>query len=224
MSQDSCKHLGETGKFCAQCGAAMGGVLERNKTLILIVLDESGSMTPKKADVIGGFNTFLAEQAKLGDDARLSLTKFNTKSTVVHAGIPLSAVPHLTEHTYTPGGNTALYDAIAESVRLADKDQRSDERVLCLIMTDGEENSSRETTLSQVREIIQARTARGDWTFAYIGEHADRWAYASGTPTGNVQQDSIKDPKMSFLAASAATQSYRGSAERSSASFWKGSK
>jgi hypothetical protein len=43
-------------------------------------------------------------------------------------------------------------------------------------MTDGEENSSRETTKLQVVEIIKAHEAKGNWTFAYIGENPERWA------------------------------------------------
>jgi len=33
-------------------------------TLILMVLDESGSMGPKRDDVIGGYNAFLMEQMR----------------------------------------------------------------------------------------------------------------------------------------------------------------
>jgi len=36
------------------------------KTLIIVILDESGSMDTKKADVLGGFNNFIAETEEGG--------------------------------------------------------------------------------------------------------------------------------------------------------------
>ncbi|RWS06463.1 VWA domain-containing protein-like protein, partial [Dinothrombium tinctorium] len=94
------------------------------KTLIAIILDESGSMHSKKADTIGGYNSFLEEQRKLKDDeARFYLIKFNSVVTVVHNDLPLNDVPLMDESTYTPGGCTALYDAIAEGVKLMEKNK-----------------------------------------------------------------------------------------------------
>lgn len=117
------------------------------KTLIVIILDESGSMGTKINDVIGGFNGFIDEQKQIKDDeATFYMIKFNTATCVVHSGVPMNEVPHLSTSTYTPGGGTALYDAVAEGVRIAEKGKKIDERVICVIMTDGEENSSRETT------------------------------------------------------------------------------
>ena len=87
----------------------------------------------------------------------------------------------MTSNSYKPGGGTALYDAIAEGVRIADKDKSEEERVICVIMTDGEENSSRETTKEQVRNIISGYEAKGEWTFLYIGENPEKWTPLLGS-------------------------------------------
>ena len=92
----------------------------------------------------------------------------------------------LTDPDYMPDGGTALYDAIAEGVRLADKDKTEEERVVCVIMTDGEENSSKETTMQQVKDIISGHEAKGDWTFIYIGENPERWSEETGICCSNV--------------------------------------
>lgn len=119
----------------------------KKKTLIIVILDESGSMGPKKSDVIGGFNGFLDGQKDVKeDDATFYMVKFNTVTTVVHKGLEMKDVPNLSNNNYNPAGGTALYDAVAEGVGIAQKNKKSDERVVCVIMTDGEENSSRETT------------------------------------------------------------------------------
>ena len=115
-------------------------------TLINVILDESGSMSPKRADVIGGFNLFLKEQQEKPEACRMILSKFNTMVTTVFQATPLADVKPLDDQAYTPGGNTALFDAVANMVRLADQAKQPDEKVVCLIITDGEENSSRETS------------------------------------------------------------------------------
>jgi hypothetical protein len=57
------------------------------KTLIIVIMDESGSMGSKKNDVIGGFNSFISDQKKIKNDtARLYLVKFNTTVNFAHRG------------------------------------------------------------------------------------------------------------------------------------------
>ena len=103
------------------------------------------------------------------------------------------------------------HDAIAQAVRLADAE--TFDRAVCLIMTDGEENSSRETTKQQVVEIIKAHEAKGNWSFAYIGENPERWARETGTSVRNTAQYNHGDPQASFVAASVGIQISRRSAE-----------
>ncbi len=188
------------------------------KTLLVGILDESGSMGPRRNDVIGGFNTFLEEQRKLqADDLSMVLAKFNTVVTVVHKAVPIGDVQPLTPETYTPGGMTALFDAIAQAIRLADGE--TFDRAVCLIMTDGEENSSRETTGQQVAEIIKSHEAKGNWNFAYIGENPERWARQTGTQVGNVVQYQHGDPRANFDIARRATSAYRASDAAQSKDF-----
>jgi hypothetical protein len=176
-------------------------------------------MGAKQADVIGGVNLFLREQQALPDPCRLSLAKFNTEVTVVHAARPIGDVRPLTGQAYVPGGNTALFDAVAQAVRLADRDKRADERVLCLIVTDGEENSSRETSGPQVEAIIREREARGDWTFTYLGVAPGHWV-GLGLAAGNTAGYQVADPAASFAAMSRATYRYRSRPDRQSRDFY----
>ena len=193
------------------------------KTLINVILDESGSMGGKCSDVIGGFNQFLQEQRNGPDEARISLVKFNTNHTIVHAAIPIADAKELTTATYVPGGMTALLDAVAQSVRLADGAKQPDERVICLVITDGEENSSRETTKEQVRVIIADREARGDWTFTYLGISPEQW-HETGVVSSamNAAAYNTSAPRQSFAVMSAATRNLRASASTRSGDFYAG--
>jgi uncharacterized protein YegL len=188
--------------------------------LINVILDKSGSMGPKQADVIGGFKQFIEEQRKAPGRARMIVTQFNTEVTRPTPAMPIEEVLPLTRETYTPGGNTALFDAIAQTVGRADAEKRPDERVLCLIITDGEENSSRETTLEQVKTIIGEHEARGNWTFAYLGAAPDRWTKDTGMAAASSVAFSAADAGASFRLASAATRCLRASRQRSTRSFF----
>jgi len=125
-------------------------------------------------------------------------------------GIPLESVPEMTPNNYLPGGGTALFDAISESVRVAQNDKTEEERVICVIMTDGEENSSRETTKEQVKTIISGYEARGDWTFLYIGENPERWTLEAGMSSGHGAAYNHVNPRRNYELASSALQMFRG--------------
>jgi uncharacterized protein YegL len=78
-------------------------------------------------------------------------------------------------YQYLPGGGTAMNDGIATAINKIGKwlsDMPEDERPsknLIVIMTDGEENSSREFTLAKVQEMIKHQTEKYNWSFIYMG-------------------------------------------------------
>lgn len=53
-------------------------------------------------------------------------------------------------------------------------------KVLCVIVTDGLENSSREVSRDQLAAMISEREQRG-WTFIYLGANQDAWGTADTT-------------------------------------------
>ena len=87
--------------------------------------------------------------------------------TDVHESDPL--------YQYAPNGGTAMNDGIGTAIDKIGKwlsDMPEEERPsknLIVIMTDGEENVSREYTLKQVQEMIKHQTEKYDWTFVYMG-------------------------------------------------------
>ncbi len=148
-------------------------------TDISVVLDKSGSMEILKADTIGGFNEFITTQKKAKGTARVTLTQFDTTVHETYNGIPLEEVQPLTEGTYVPGGGTALLDAVSRSISLAAMRQAKEKAglVVFLIMTDGQENSSREAKLFDLKAAIESRTAEG-WEFIFIGADQNAWDQA----------------------------------------------
>jgi uncharacterized protein YegL len=78
-------------------------------------------------------------------------------------------------YKYSPGGGTAMNDAIAIAINkignwLSDMpEEERPSKNLIVIMTDGEENSSKEYTLAKVQEMIKHQTEKYNWTFVYMG-------------------------------------------------------
>jgi uncharacterized protein YegL len=161
----------------------------KQRVLVNVILDKSGSMASKLKDVIEGFNAYLDGLAKEDKvDYLFSLTLFDTQVAYRHVAVPLADVRRLDSHTYLPGGNTALNDAIGITVRRVEADRPQVDKVITVIMTDGEENSSREWTHDAVRSLITQKESEGMWTFVFLGASLDAWDQGRryGVPLSNV--------------------------------------
>jgi hypothetical protein len=85
---------------------------------------------------------------------------------------PHESLQKITHGDYRPGGGTALYDAIGYMIdHFSALPEASDPNCsfLLVIVTDGEENSSRHWNYARVRESIQSLEKTGRWTFTYLG-------------------------------------------------------
>lgn len=132
-------------------------------------------------DTVGGFNAFLDEQRAEDGTATVSLFEFDDVVSQVYRGMELCEAEDLTAETYTPGGRTALHDAMLRAVTdteqlLAERDA-SPETVVIVVLTDGNENAS-ETPMEPLRDQIQAKQTSG-WEFLFIGANQDAVLAAS---------------------------------------------
>lgn len=157
-------------------------------TDITVVLDRSGSMAAVADDTIGGFNQFLLDQKRAPGEGVLTLVQFDNEYEFVHTAKPLEEVPPLSSATFIPRGSTALLDAISRAIgqtheRLAKMDE-SDRpgTVIFVILTDGQENSSREATVDNVFARITEQQEKRGWKFIFLGANQD--AIKSGARLG----------------------------------------
>jgi uncharacterized protein YegL len=142
---------------------------------ILFLLDESGSMSSMGAEPVQAVNKFIQEQkSTLGDDgATFSLWKFNTTVSKVIDDIPLKDVVEFID--FLPNDMTSLYDAIGSAI----KNKVSYDNVICIILTDGLDNSSVEYTLSNVKSMINEMETKHNWKFVYLGANQDAFTVGS---------------------------------------------
>jgi hypothetical protein len=155
---------------------------ESRSILINFVLDKSGSMVGLRDATISGFNEFKNDQAAEDGEAHFTLTLFDTQFRAVCEAVPVREVPDLDYATYAPDGMTALYDAIGHTMRVTDDFVAANkpDQVLFVIMTDGEENSSREFDRDRIFAMIQDRQDNAHYEFIYLGANQDSYLTGQG--------------------------------------------
>jgi Mg-chelatase subunit ChlD len=154
-------------------------------TEIAFILDRSGSMAAMVEPAIAGFNTFLRDQQQADGDARLTLVLFDNEYLVPCASLPVAEVVELDTTTFVPRGNTALLDAIGQTIdelgaRLAGLPEADRPgQVIVAILTDGEENSSTRFSWQDIARKIGHQEEHYAWQFLFLGANQDAIATAA---------------------------------------------
>ena len=147
-----------------------------NATLIAALLDRSGSMEVSKEATEDGWREFINGHREVPGECKVTLAQFDTGYEVVYAGTPIAEVP---DFVVIPRGMTALLDAvgtfvteIGDQLSAVPEDDRPG-HVICLILTDGMENSSRTWTWDAVKALTEQQQNEWNWTFIFIGANID---------------------------------------------------
>jgi hypothetical protein len=177
---------------------------------VTLILDETGSMQDCKGAAIAGVNEYLKSLRQGPTPVRFTLTLFNSgKLEVRHRNEPVALVPELTERTYQPAEGTPLYDAIGRTITAAGRDVSPEFKKLCVILTDGLENASREYTRDGIARMIKEYEGNG-WTFVYLGADHDAWAAGGdiGLSGGNTISFCRQNTAQTFDRLAEATTAY----------------
>lgn len=146
-------------------GMQLGGAIVAGQSTlgIMVLLDRSGSMGTIKDQMDQAFADFVAAQRIAHPDTWLTLVQFDRayrgpdlSEEVVYDRVPIGAVTGL---GLKPRGGTPLRQALmsfaarAQAI-LADPDDPTD-RLLCVVVTDGQHNVPTAISWGQVREALQ---------------------------------------------------------------------
>ena len=186
---------------------------------IINIIDNSGSMGSMIDTAINGFNEFLIEQQKVEGKALVTTVLFNNKYEKLYDSLDINECYQLNKENYITGGMTALYDAIGKTIQHEldilgnlPKEERP-EKYLCVILTDGYENSSKEFDRSKVKSLIDEMKEGFNWEFIFLAanEDASLTAETMGISKGNSYSftnnaDGLRD---AYKGVSYAAMSYR---------------
>lgn len=143
---------------------------DKNKTHITFVIDRSGSMQSVKEDAEGGFNTLIAEQRALSGECSLTIVEFDNVYDIFYNG----NIKDFGKYTLIPRGGTALLDAMGRAIVETGEFLSSipeEERpalVIFCVVTDGQENSSREYSRAKIKEMIKVQNDSYKWQFTFL--------------------------------------------------------
>jgi hypothetical protein len=157
--------------------------MNANFTHISVCLDRSFSMKQIKPATISGYNEFLNGQKSAPGRCTLTLVQFDSQGIdTLYNAVPISLVCPLDDNSFQPRANTPLYDAIAHTITETGKALKSiheldrPAKVVCVIITDGEENASQRFTREAVFDAIKHQRDVYKWEFVFIGANQDAMA------------------------------------------------
>lgn len=151
-------------------------------TAICLLIDRSGSMGMIRGDAEGGVNAFLDDQRAADGRRTVRIDLFDDR---FETYCPTTDAAEVQRFELHPRGMTALLDAMARSIRefgaeLAALDEAARPgHVIFAVMTDGEENSSREYSWDQVKAMVSEQQSTYGWNVVYLGANQDAIAVGS---------------------------------------------
>ena len=163
----------------------------------LIILDNSASMGHVTMQTIEGVNTQLesmrSDAKEFEEQEHIAcLVQFGDKVQYSIWKQPVDTVENLTNKTYIANGwSTAMCDAIGGGINglrneIVEDLKNEDTKVFVNIFTDGYENSSKEFSKSDCKELVEEVQETGQWVVAMVGceesvfEEAEKMGIAQG--------------------------------------------
>jgi Mg-chelatase subunit ChlD len=136
-------------------------------------------MQEMKTEPVDGLNSFYEDQKKVAE-FNTTLVFFNDKPEFIFTNKSSSELEKLSYESYKPSGMTALYDAIGTGIEKQKEIQVDD--VICVVLTDGLENCSKEYTIKEIKSMISTMEKEHKWKFIYLGANQD--AFTVGNSLG----------------------------------------
>jgi uncharacterized protein YegL len=162
-----------------------------NETHYVLVVDKSGSMSHLTKSTITGINEQVQTIKNLQDKHPtqsyfMTYINFNENVNVEFELKKASELQEINESNYVANGGTALNDAIGKGIALMqsntdlmEKIKTGEGSIVFVIITDGEENASKEYKIDAIRENIKLLETSDRWSFVFIGANIDEVKTAS---------------------------------------------
>ena len=191
--------------------------MNNDYTHISMVIDRSGSMSSCWNDVQGGYAEIVKTNKETPGKATFTVAAFDTEYDILEDFTPIAEVKDsLDVH---PRGGTALLDAIGKTINSVGKklaalvESERPAKVLFIVQTDGEENSSREFTPQAIKALIEEHNTKYNWQFQFVGasQQSVTEAKAWGFSTANSSTYNVANSKAAFATLGEKTRSIRGS-------------
>jgi Mg-chelatase subunit ChlD len=192
---------------------------DKKVTYIAVVVDKSYSMQTVREAALSGINeqiSAIKANADKGGETFVTMIEFNNVIEILFDKKKAADLLPLAPSEYVPSGTTAWYDAIYTAINRLRAGQKptDDTAYLVVVISDGQENASRECTAGMLADEIQKLQATGKWTFTYMLSNVDPSQVQNtlGIPKGNIAQynSDMKGTALAFSSMARSTSDYLG--------------
>jgi hypothetical protein len=186
-----------------------------------LLLDRSGSMQSLWIEALSSVNAYARELASKTDgdavDSHVTLAVFDGQEglqfDLLRNKVPALHWENVTDREAAPRGMTPLLDALGRIVALAEAD--NPDKAVIVVMTDGQENASREMTREGARAALDRVKNKG-WDVVFLGANFDNISDAASVGVVGAQQVSMApgamDASMRMMARKSRAYFARGEA------------
>jgi hypothetical protein len=178
---------------------------------VYMLLDRTGSMASIWTETLSSINAYVEQLATNKVDARITLAMFDSQDgthfDVIRKSTDVKEWNPISERDASPRGYTPLFDAIGRLMGLANAD--AVEKTSIIIVTDGQENASREVTREGAKVLLDQARAKG-WDIVFLGANFD--AFAQAATVGTVADHTLNIAPGSMRAAMAGPMARRAAA------------
>ncbi|MCF8019869.1 MAG: hypothetical protein K9L62_10760 [Vallitaleaceae bacterium] len=169
------------------------------QTHVAFCIDESGSIQGIVKPLVSAYNknvdsirdSVLAE----GQEASMTALAFGhrtLKHRVLYVGQQVQTVEELKESDIRPSGMTPLFDSVYRAIEKLEEldDGKEDTTFVISVITDGQENSSRNPGVSATIHKMEEKIATDRWTFTFLvpNGNAIQFSRSYRIPMGNIQE------------------------------------
>lgn len=143
---------------------------------VCILLDRSGSMSSRWVEALSSIDAYVEKLSTSDVSATVNLATFDTDENgacveLVRVGLTPKTWGKLSDDkSLTPRGGTPLYDAIGKIITFARKENNP--KTVIVVLTDGQENSSREYNKTTAKDLIKDVEKNG-WEVIFLGADFD---------------------------------------------------
>lgn len=184
------------------------------KVSAFLLLDRTGSMSMKWDETLSSLNSYVKDVGKKLPESRFTVACFDQHGgfqfDVLRDNVSVEKWKPLTNEDAAPRGTTPLYDAIARMVGLAE--QADKKRTTMIVITDGLENASQETTKEGAKAMLD-RCKNKKWDVIFLGADFDAMeqAHSVGVARGQTVNTSAGNYGATMAVASMRTARFAAS-------------
>jgi len=191
------------------------------KTHVVFCIDESGSVRGIIAPLVKAYNQTVTDirDAVLdeGQEASMTALAFGDrvlKHRILYTGQQVQTVTPLKVSDLNPTGLTPLFDSVYRAIQKLEELDDGDPTTsfIITVVTDGEENDSRNPGVTATINLIDEKTATDRWTFTFMVPegNAQRFSRNFRIPLGNIQDWDAKTAKGTEAGFAISSQAYKG--------------